>query len=287
MHVAAEESSPERQHSDGLSLCASETTPLRPGARNRQNGANIAGRPWLFGALLLLAIALTLLFWGYGGFSISTYTKLLAYFKSLAPSTAITLFGLVYFTLEVLGVPATPLTLSGGYLFGVVTGTIVISTSATAAACVAFLLARSLMRSHVEHLAAQHPKWRALDQAIGRDGLRVVFLLRLSPLLPFSLSSYLYGLTALSWRDYVVGSFFGMLPGTMAYVFAGAAVGTLREAREKPFNPIIVGLGAVATVAAVVVLGQLASEAVSNCISDAEESQRSDGEPNPIGQAQV
>ena len=56
---------------------------------------------------------------------------------------------------------------------------------------------------------------------IGRDGFRVVLLLRLSPLLPFALSNYLYGLTSVPLSDYALGSFLGMIPGTVAYVAAG------------------------------------------------------------------
>lgn len=70
-------------------------------------------------------------------------------------------------------------------------------------------------------LAQKNARFKAIDRAIGRNGLKVVTLLRLSPLLPLALSNYLYGLTSVDLPSYVAGSWAGMLPGTIAYVAAG------------------------------------------------------------------
>ena len=75
----------------------------------------------------------------------------------------------------------------------------------------------------VLELAKGNKKFAAIDRAIGKDSFKVVLLLRLSPLLPLALSNYLYGLTSVSLGPYVLGSWLGMLPGTLAYVTAGAA----------------------------------------------------------------
>ena len=133
------------------------------------------------------------------------------------------LFALVYTLLEVLAVPAAPLTMTAGALFGVPLGAALVLTSATAAACVSFMVTRYLARDRVMALAEKigNGKWKAVDAAIGRDGFRVVLLLRLSPLLPFALSNYLYGLTSVPLNEYAAGSFLGMIPGTVAYVAAG------------------------------------------------------------------
>ena len=126
--------------------------------------------------------------------------------------------------------PAVPLTMTAGVIFGVPAGAAVVSVSATLAATVAFLIARYVARDRVQALAASNPRWAAVDAAIGRDGFRVVTLLRLSPLLPLAASSYLYGLTSVDLVSYVAGSWLGMLPGTVAYVAAGAHVGALEGA---------------------------------------------------------
>ncbi|KAI7745890.1 hypothetical protein M8C21_005518 [Ambrosia artemisiifolia] len=132
------------------------------------------------------------------------------------------LFVAVYAGLEVLAIPAIPLTMSAGLLFGSFTGTILVSISGTVAASVAFLIARYFARERILKMVEGNKKFLAIDKAIGENGFRVVTLLRLSPLLPFSLGNYLYGLTSVKFVPYVLGSWLGMLPGTWAYVSAGA-----------------------------------------------------------------
>ncbi|KAJ9676266.1 hypothetical protein PVL29_024999 [Vitis rotundifolia] len=132
------------------------------------------------------------------------------------------LFVAAYAGLEILAIPAIPLTMSAGLLFGSFTGTIIVSISGTVAASVAFLIARYFARERILKLVEGNKKFLAIDKAIGENGFRVVTLLRLSPLLPFSLGNYLYGLTSVKFVPYVLGSWLGMLPGTWAYVSAGA-----------------------------------------------------------------
>lgn len=129
---------------------------------------------------------------------------------------------LLYIVLEVFAIPAIPLTMTGGLLFGPVAGTIVVSVCATSAATIAYLIARYVARDRVRKLVQGNKKFEAIDRAIGKDGFRVVTLLRLSPLLPLALSNYLYGLTSVPLLPYIAGSCLGMLPGTAAYVTAGS-----------------------------------------------------------------
>ena len=139
----------------------------------------------------------------------------------------------IYVALEILAVPAIPLTMSAGAIFGPAQGTAMVSVSATAAATISFLIARYALREKVTELARKYPKFAAVDDAIGEDSFKVVALLRLSPLLPFALSNYLYGLTSVKTKPYVLASWLGMLPGTFAYVSAGAVGRTLIEAGES------------------------------------------------------
>ncbi|KAF3608128.1 hypothetical protein DY000_02046224 [Brassica cretica] len=124
--------------------------------------------------------------------------------------------------IAILAIPALPLTMSAGLLFGSLVGTIIVSVSGTMAASVAFLIARYFARERILKLVEGNKKFLAIDKAIGENGFRVVTLLRLSPLLPFSLGNYLYGLTSVKFVPYVLGSWLGMLPGSWAYVSAGA-----------------------------------------------------------------
>ena len=148
-------------------------------------------------------------------------TWFIGYVESLGPAGPASFMAL-YVLLEILAVPAIPLTMSAGAIFGPAQGTAMVSVSATLAATASFLIARYALRDRIGAVAEKYPKWRAIDDAIGEDSFRVVALLRLSPLLPFALSNYLYGLTSVKLRPYVLASWLGMLPGTFAYVSAGS-----------------------------------------------------------------
>lgn len=81
-----------------------------------------------------------------------------------------------------------------------------------------YCLPAHLLAPQILAFFSTHPRFAAIDRAIGKDGLKFVTLLRLSPLLPLALSNYLYGLTSVDLGSYVLGSWLGMLPGTYAYV---------------------------------------------------------------------
>lgn len=79
----------------------------------------------------------------------------------------------------------------------------------------------SMRREPVEGLLDENPKFRALDTAIAKEGFKVILLLRLSPIFPFALSNYLYGVTSVDFFEYMMGTLIGFFPGTLAYVYGG------------------------------------------------------------------
>lgn len=173
--------------------------------------------------------------------------------------------------MELLAIPAIPLTMSAGLLFGAVIGTVIVSVAGTLAATGAFLIARYLARERLLALTKGNKKFLAIDKAIGDDGFRVVTLLRLSPLLPFSLGNYLYGLTSVKLGPYVLGSWLGMLPGSWAYVSAGAISRTFIVQSESeplfsggPEQLWTLGLGLAATVFAATYVTRIAKEALKD-----------------------
>lgn len=179
------------------------------------------------------------------------------------------LFVAVYAGLEVLAIPAIPLTMSAGLLFGTFTGTIIVSISGTIAATAAFLIARYLVRDRILKLAEGNKKFLAIDKAIGENGFRVVALLRLSPLLPFSLGNYLYGLTSVKLVPYVLGSWLGMLPGTWAYVSAGAVGRAIIQEAENPLGGgpeqlLTLGIGILITAIAATYVTRLSKDAIKD-----------------------
>ena len=133
------------------------------------------------------------------------------------------LYALVYAVATVLLFPASLLTIAAGFAFGLGWGVAVAWAGATAGAALAFLIARHGAREHVEKAARKRENFRAIDRAVGEKGWKIVALLRLSPLVPFSLSNYLYGLTSIRFGPYLLASAAGMLPGTILYVYFGVA----------------------------------------------------------------
>lgn len=131
-------------------------------------------------------------------------------------------FGLAYTIAEVLAIPAIPLTASAGYLFGPVEGTSVVLLSASIAASISFVIGRTLLRDYVEKVLEDYPKFAKLDKAIGKEGFKLMLVLRLSPIFPFALSNYLYGASSINFQAFFWGTLLGFTPGTIAYVCTGA-----------------------------------------------------------------
>src|SRR5437899_1654150 len=137
--------------------------------------------------------------------------------------TGIFIFIGVYVVATVLLAPGAILTIGAGFAFGLWKGFLAVSAGATLGAALAFLVARFIARDKIEAIAQRNDKFRTIDSAIGKQGAKLVFLLRLSPVIPFNLSNYFYGLTAVKFWPYVLASWIGMMPGTLLYVYIGTA----------------------------------------------------------------
>ncbi len=144
-----------------------------------------------------------------------------------AGALGVLVYAVVFAIAAICLVPGSILTVGAGVAYGLVWGTIVASTASAIAATAAFLVARTIARQRVARWAASDPRFAALDAAIGDDGLKLVILVRLSPLIPFNVLNYALGLTRVRLRDYALGSFLGMLPVTLLYVYVGSLAGQL------------------------------------------------------------
>ena len=129
-----------------------------------------------------------------------------------------------YVIAELLFVPALPLTLLGGLVFGPVWGSVYTWVAATLAAALAFLVARHLARDTVERWKAASPGLARIDAAVERHGWRILMLTRLIPLFPFNLQNFAYGLTRIPFWSYVSVTAVCILPGTIAFTLAGGAL---------------------------------------------------------------
>jgi uncharacterized membrane protein YdjX (TVP38/TMEM64 family) len=182
------------------------------------------------------------------------------------------LFVLLYITATVLFLPGAILTLGAGFVFGVVKGSIVVSVSATLGATAAFLVGRYAARDWVARKIEGNPQFKAIDEAVAREGWKIVGLTRLSPVFPFNLLNYAFGLTRVSLRDYFFASWIGMMPGTVMYVYLGSLAGDLAAigAGQRARTPAEWGLyvvGLLATIAVTVYVTRLARRALQQRIA--------------------
>jgi uncharacterized membrane protein YdjX (TVP38/TMEM64 family) len=185
-------------------------------------------------------------------------------------------FILIYNFATVFLIPGSVLTLGGGVLFGLVWGSIYVLIAATLGATIAFLIGRYFTQSWVKQQLNKYPKFAAIETAVAKEGFKIVFLTRLSPLFPFNLLNYAFGITQVSLKDYVLGSI-GMIPGTILYVYFGSLAGNLATlgSRSQPLDPqtaqlqwALKILGLIATIAVTVVITKIAKKALDQSIDD-------------------
>ena len=165
----------------------------------------------------------------------------------------------VYVICCVLLVPALALTLGAGAIFGFVAGAVVNVIGATLGATAAFLLARGALRARVERMTAGNAKFASLDRAITREGTKIMWLVRLSGFPPFTWVNYAFGLTGIRLAPYVVITLFGIIPGSLAFTYAGAA-GAAALTGEG--NRILLIVTAVGAVLVAVFVGRIALQAI-------------------------
>jgi pyruvate/2-oxoglutarate dehydrogenase complex dihydrolipoamide dehydrogenase (E3) component/uncharacterized membrane protein YdjX (TVP38/TMEM64 family) len=199
---------------------------------------------------------------------------------------------IAYVLAAVLFIPGTLLTLVAGFLFGVPGGTATVSAGSTLGAAAAFLLGRTLARPWVQRRVAGKPRFAALDEAVRRQGFRIVLLVRLSPLFPYNLTNYAFGLTPVSFRDFVLASWIGMLPATVVYVYLGSTLQQLADVGAGSpegglARKLLFGVGLVATVLVLVVASRLARRALTEAVPAAAGASREGNTMSTADQVQV
>ena len=173
----------------------------------------------------------------------------------------------IYIAACVAFLPGAILTIGAGVIFGVVRGSIYVSIAATLGATAAFLVGRYLARDWISKRLEGNPKFKAIDEAVGKEGWKIVILTRLSPVFPFNLLNYAYGLTRVTIRDYFFASWAGMIPGTILYVYIGSLSGDLAGAaggsvKRTPAGWALTAIGFAATVAVAVYATRIGARAL-------------------------
>lgn len=139
------------------------------------------------------------------------------------------LLAVAYVIATVCFVPGSLMTIGAGFLFGVVVGAVTVSLASVVGASAAFWLGRTIARGWVERRFSGDRRFLTLDRAVEREGFKIVVLVRLSPVIPFTAINYVLGLTKISYRDFLLASWIGMLPGTILYAYLGSTLQSLAE----------------------------------------------------------
>lgn len=185
------------------------------------------------------------------------------------------LLGALWVPVAVALIPGSLLTLGTGFLLGVWPGLAVVSLGSTLGAMAAFLTGRTAARGWIERQFATRPRFRALAAAVARSGFTIVLLTRLSPIFPYGVLNYGYGVTRVRFADYALASWLGMLPGTAVYVVLGASARTLAEVtagggERGAVEWALLSAGLAATVAVAVLVARAARRALDERVgSDA------------------
>ncbi|MEM7697028.1 MAG: TVP38/TMEM64 family protein [Verrucomicrobiota bacterium] len=170
----------------------------------------------------------------------------------------------LYVVCTVFFIPGSALTLGAGAFFGVVWGSLWVIIGANIGANVAFLIGRFFARDAIAKKTADSPTFQAIDRAVGNEGWKIVGLTRLSPVFPFTLLNYAFGLTGVKWIHYALASFVGMLPGTIMYVYIGSLGKLAAESDEtSTAKTVLLIAGLVATVLVTVVITRAAKKALA------------------------
>ncbi len=174
-----------------------------------------------------------------------------------------------YVVAAVFFLPGSVLTLGAGFLFGVPMGLLSAWVGATVGACAAFLVGRTVAREWIARKVAQDPRFAAVDEAVGREGFKIVFLLRLSPVFPFNVLNYALGLTKVSFKHYALASAIGMLPGGLMYTYFGSAARSLADVAAGKVEGGVAGqvffwVGLAATVLVTIFVTRLARQSLES-----------------------
>ena len=219
-------------------------------------------RPIILGLVIVALVVATIVF------DVNVYLRAVLDWVRDRGLVGVVVYGALYVAATVLFVPGSILTLGAGFIYGVGYGTVYVSVSSTIGATAAFLVGRYLARAWVAGKVGGNERFAQIDDAVGREGWKIVGLTRLSPVFPFNMLNYAYGLTKVRLRDYVLASWIGMIPGTIMYVYIGSVAGNLatlgaEERLRTPAEWILYGIGLVATVIVTVFVTRLARRALS------------------------
>ncbi len=222
-----------------------------------------SSRTWLRLALGFFGLIALIVLGGQAGAYVPRFAQWVASLGIWGPIV----FIVGYVVATVAFIPGSLLTLSAGAIFGLSAGVLYVFVGASIGAVAAFLVSRYVARASIEAKLAGNERFAVIDRAVARQGLKIVTLLRLSPVFPFNLLNYGLGLTQVRLRDYTIACL-GMLPGTLLYTYYGKLAGDVAAlaggvAPERGVEYYVVfGLGLLATVVVTTLVTRTARRAL-------------------------
>ncbi|KAG0594299.1 hypothetical protein M758_UG064900 [Ceratodon purpureus] len=183
----------------------------RKGRRWRVSMSTRAWRLLLTTTIVLLIICAGVQLPQFSHYIEKTLKQFLIWVQKDAGAWGPIILALAYVPCSVLAIPASILTLGGGYLFGLGVGFVTDSLGSTLGATAAFLVGRTVGRAYVTSKLKDYPQFQAIAVAVRKSGFKIVLLLRLVPLLPFNVLNYLLSITPISNTTYILATWFGVM----------------------------------------------------------------------------
>ncbi len=180
-------------------------------------------------ALIVAALISVSIFW-----PVHEWMQTLITWVKASGAWGVAAFAVIYIAAIVMFIPGSILTLGAGFVYGPFWGTLLVSPVSVIGATIAFSLARGRLRPWVMKKVGNNERFSVVDKAVGEQGFKIVMLLRLSPVFPFTFLNYALGLTGVKASSYILASFIGMLPATFLYTYLGSLVTSVTELANAP-----------------------------------------------------
>ncbi|GAM24164.1 hypothetical protein SAMD00019534_073390 [Acytostelium subglobosum LB1] len=179
--------------------------------------------------------------------------------KNMPPFWGSIVIMLIYSVSLVFCFPGTPINLAAGFLFGVYLGSFATVVGCDLGAVLAFFIGRSLTREWAEKQIKSNKRYSQIDTAVAKNGLLIIFLLRLSPVIPFGICNYIFGATKVKFSKYWLATTAGLIPCTVAYTYLGSLMRNLTEiysddSGEKQEQLIFISVATIFTVVIILVI---------------------------------
>jgi uncharacterized membrane protein YdjX (TVP38/TMEM64 family) len=226
--------------------------------------------------ITLGATTLLLLFFIPGSPLEDALLDFLEWLESLPKWQGILMLTFVETVCTVLILPATPLNLASGFLFGVWWGSLISVSSTDLASVISFFIGRYVARGWAEKEIEKRPKFKAVDAAVEKQGMWIIILVRFSPVFPFGLCNYLFGLTKVSFIKYWIATTIGLLPYTIAYTYLGSLMRQLTDifnddSTDSTQQIIFLSIGGGATLMTIVVVAWITRRALKSATKEYED----------------